>query len=146
MFLMFSSCSIFGDFFLTVCPLLFLLSVVSLGKQLDASKNAMGGAGAKAFGDMLLGNKTIQTLDVSDNSFGKVQKRDKVKHNTSGSVCTVNYVDDEGTYIGVEGDIKSGYVGKDFEWESQILAFCAGVAASPSLISVSTTFRHALLE
>ena len=32
----------------------------------------------------------------------------------------------------------------EFEWESQVPAFCAGVAASPSLISVSTTFRHAL--
>jgi hypothetical protein len=80
---------------------------------------------------------------VSDNSFGKVQMGDQVKHNTSGSVCTVNYID--GTYIGVEGDIKSGYVGKDFEWESGVPAFCAGVAASPSLLSVSTISRHALV-
>ena len=32
----------------------------------------------------------------------------------------------------------------EFEWESQVPAFCAGVAASPSLISVSTTLKHAL--
>ena len=82
---------------------------------------------------------------MSDNSFGKVQKGDEVKHNTSGSVCTVNYVNAEGTYIGVEGDIKSGYVGKDFDFDAYgVPIFCAGVAASPSLISVSTTFRHAL--
>ena len=39
----------------------------------------MGTAGAKAFGDMLLENKTIQTLDVSDNNFGKIQVGDHVK-------------------------------------------------------------------
>ena len=59
----------------------------------------MGTASAKAFGDMLLVYKTIQTLDVSDNSFGKPDA------------------------FGIP-------------------AFCAGVAASPSLISVSTIFRH----
>ena len=39
----------------------------------------MGTAGAKAVGDMLLENKTIQTLDVSDNNFGKIQVGDHVK-------------------------------------------------------------------
>ena len=217
MFLMFSSCSIFGDFFLTVCPLLYLLSVISLGKQLhvnsngldadagklflpivdkphfevfsgipikqirentvtkldlkgsdgkqleacggvvlahvltgntsvqqlDASSNAMGSAGAKAFGDTLLVNKTLQTLDVSDNSFGKVQVGEQVKLKSSGETCTVLGVKDSGKF-----DIKFAN-GKEcddymepseFEWESQVSALCAGVAASPSLLSVSTIF------
>ena len=53
----------------------------------------MGTAGAKAFGDMLLGNKTIQTLDVSDNSFGKPVVGDEVKIKSSGEMKTVT-----GTY------------------------------------------------
>ena len=112
----------------------------------------MGTAAAKAFGDMLLVNKTIQTLDVSDNSFGiigKVQVGDQVKLKSSGETATVTYINGDGSV-----DIKKAdgstldYVGREgkeqFEWESQVPAFCAGVAASPSLISVSTTFRHAL--
>ena len=129
--------------FLSPAPLL------SLGKQLDASKNAMGTSGAKAFGDMLLGNKTIQTLDVSDNSFGKVQVGDQVKLKSSGEMKLVTKIDvydedDESEdNIQVQGS-GSNIKPSEFEWESQVPAFCAGVAASPSLISVSSTFRHAL--
>ena len=124
--------------------------MVTLGKQLDASKNAMGMAGAKGFGDMLLVNKTIQTLDVSDNGFGKMQLGDQVKLKSSGETATVTYVNGDGSV-----DIKKAdgstldYVGREgkeqFEWESQVPAFCAGVAASPSLTSVSTTFGHPLV-
>jgi hypothetical protein len=122
-------------------------------QYLDASKNAMGTADAKAFGDMLLVNKTIQTLDVSDNSFGKVQVGEKVKMKSSGEMKVVTKV---GSSLAIQfsGSEELKFAGKkkgwvppsEFEWESQIPAFCAGVAASPSLISVSTTFRHALLE
>ena len=49
----------------------------------------MGTSGAKAFGDMLLVNKTMQTLDVSDNSFGKPVVGDEVKIKSSGETCTV---------------------------------------------------------
>ena len=102
----------------------------------------MGTAGAKAFGDMLLGNKTLQTLDVSDNNFGKFVVGDQVKLKSSGETCTVLGVKDSGKF-----DIKFAN-GKDCddymapsEFELMgILAFCAGVAASPSLVSVSTTF------
>ena len=114
------------------------LKANSTVQQLDASKNAMGTAGAKAFGDTLRVNKTIQTLDVSDNSFGKMQVGDKVKIKSSGKMKEVTKVHSDGN-IQVEGG--SGYVNpSEFEWESQVPAFCAGVAASPSLISVSTTF------
>ena len=123
--------------------------------DLNASSNAMGTAGAKGFGDMLLVNKTIQTLDVSDNSFGKMQVGDEVKIKSSGEMCTVFHtpvwIKSSGE-LSVKTDSKQSSAGNrtgwfnpsDFEWESQVPAFCAGVAASPSLISVSTTFRHAL--
>ena len=120
-----------------------------MGKQLDASKNAMGTAGAKAFGDTLLVNKTIQTLDVSDNSFGKPQVGAQVKLKSSGETATVTSVISDGSVDVKKADGSTlDYVGRagkeQFEWESQVPAFCAGVAASPSLISVSTIFRHAL--
>ena len=118
--------------------------------ELNASKNAMGTAGAKAVGDMLLGNKTLQTLDVSDNSFGKVQVGDQVKLKSSGEMKVVtannvsNYSDNPTTYnnIKVQGS-DSKIKPSEFELVSQVPAFCAGVAASPSLISVSTISRHA---
>jgi hypothetical protein len=99
----------------------------------------MGSAGAKAFGDMLLGNKTIQTLDVSDNSFGKMQVGDQVKIKSSGEMKVVTEIDvyDEddgsGDNIQVRGS-DSNIKPSELEWESQIPAFCAGVAASPSLL------------
>ena len=107
----------------------------------------MGTAGAKAFGDMLLGNKTIQTLDVSDNSFGKVQKGDQVKIKSSGEMCTVLTAHpnldclellkaDGSTYAYGH---KSGEGQSDIAFDPfGIPVFCAGVAASPTLISVST--------
>ena len=109
----------------------------------------MGMAGAQAFGDMLLVNKTIQTLDVSDNSFGKMQVGDQVKIKSSGetamvsAISTTLYSDGSGG-VQVNGTSTSGLKPSEFEWGSQVPAFCAGLAASPSLISVSITFRHAL--
>ena len=97
----------------------------------------MGTAGAKAFGDVLRVNKTLQHLNVSNNSFGNVQVGDQVKLKSSGEMKTVT-----NTYG--DGDIKleggSGYVKpSEFEWESQVPAFCAGLAASASLLSVSNS-------
>ena len=104
----------------------------------------MGTAGAKAFGDMLLGNKTMQTLDVSDNSLGKVQVGDQVKLKSSGEMKVVTKVHSVGGSILVEGGSIFGVKPSEFEYEAYgIVALCAGVAASPSLISVSTTSRHA---
>ena len=116
-------------------------------QQLDASSNAMGSAGAKAFGDTLLVNKTLQTLDVSDNNFGKITENfDQVKLKSSGEMSTVTKAYRGG---GFKVRLSSGQESEwlqpsDFEWESHVSAFCAGVAASPSLISVSTIFKHAL--
>ena len=113
---------------------------------LDASKNAMGSAGAKAFGDTLLVNKTIHTLNVSENSFGMVQVGEQVKIKSSGEMKVVQNIHngdtcrESGSDFDIEG--QSGWLKRnDFQWESQVSAFCAGVAASPSLLSVSTTFR-----
>ena len=98
----------------------------------------MGTAGAKAFGDMLLENKTIQTLDVSDNSFGKPVVGDQVKLKSIGETKTVTNAYGSGD-IKVQGGDR--LKPSEFELQSGVPAFCAGVAASPSLISVSTIFR-----
>ena len=93
----------------------------------------MGTAVAKAFGDVLRVDKTLQHLNVSNNSFGRVQKGDQVKLKSSGEMKTVTNAYSDGD-IEVEG----GYVKpSEFEWESQVPAFCAGLAASSSLLSVS---------
>ena len=110
----------------------------------------MGMAGAQAFGDMLLVNKMIQTLDVSDNSFGKpVVVGDQVKLKSSGEMKVVISISKNGS-IQFSGSEELQFAGKkkgfvpSSEYENGIEFFCTGVAASPSLISVSTTFRHAL--
>ena len=110
--------------------------------QVEASSCGMGTAGAKAFGDVLRVNKTLQHLNVSNNSFGKVQVGDQVKLKSSGEVCTVTYINSDGSVDVKKADGSTleyvGREGKDqFEWESQVPAFCAGLAASPSLLSVS---------
>ena len=94
----------------------------------------MGTASAKAFGDALRVNKTLQHLNVSNNSFGKVQVGDQVKLKSSGEMKTVTSTDDDGN-IEVEGS--DWFNPSKFEWESQVPAFCAGLAASSSLQSVS---------
>ena len=94
----------------------------------------MGTAGAKAFGDVLRVNKTLQHLNVSNNSFGKVQVGDQVKLKSSGEMKTVtNTADDGRIWLESSGRVKRS----EFEWESQVPAFCAGLAASSSLLSVS---------
>ena len=95
----------------------------------------MGTAGAKAFGDALRVNKTLQHLNVSNNSFGKMQVGDQVKLKSSGEMKTVTqiYSDGDIKLEGVSGSVKPS----EFEWESQVPAFCAGLAASSSLLSVS---------
>ena len=121
------------------------MSLAGIGdvQQVEASNCGIGTAGAKAFGDVLRDNKTIQHLNVSDNSFGKMQVGDQVTLKSSGEIRNVIGVS---SYIGdcsikVEGG--GGYEGRglfktsEFEWESQVPAFCAGLAASSSLQSVS---------
>ena len=97
----------------------------------------MGTAGAKAFGDVLRVNKTLQHLNVSNNSFGKVQKGDQVKLKSSGEMCTVYHAYKDGKIWIIKPDgSKQDYV-KPSEFECQMPAFCAGLAASSSLLSVS---------
>ena len=95
----------------------------------------MGTAGAKAFGDVLRVNKTLQHLNVSNNSFGKVQVGDQVKLKSSGEMKTVTYAGTTGNF---QVDGLSGVAdASKFQWNNEVPAFCAGLAASPSLLSVS---------
>ena len=105
----------------------------------------MGNGGAKALGDMISVNKTIQVLDVSNNGFGKMQAGDQVKLK-DGSIKRVIKFPGNPDYLQLEGDAESIEYGKaNYSLvDIGVPALCAGVAASPSLISVSTTFRHAL--
>ena len=100
----------------------------------------MGTAGAKAVGDLLLMNKTIQTLDVSDNSFGKPQVGEQVKLKSSGEMKVLTRYDSSSGIL-YEGKTSAWTRHSEFELQSGVPTFCAGVAASPSLISVSTIFR-----
>ena len=107
--------------------------------QVEASNCGMGTA-AKAFGAALRVNKTLQHLNVSNNSFGKMQVGDQVKLKSSGEMKTVSVCGWIEGKIAVEGqsqEFKSALKPSEFEWESQVPAFCAGLAASPSLLSVS---------
>ena len=102
--------------------------------QVDASGNSMGTSAAKAFGDSLLKNKTIQHLNVSNNSFGKPMVDDQVKLKSSGDIKTVT-----NTFNGdieVEGN-SQWFKPSQFEFKSGVPAFCAGLATSTSLLSVS---------
>ena len=98
----------------------------------------MGTSVAKAFGDMLLVNKTIQHLNVSDNSFGKLEVGDKVKLKSSGEMCTVHeiYYNGNPCITQSDGSTQDNVKPSKFDWESQVPAFCAGLAASTSLLSV----------
>ena len=63
--------------------------LLSKNTQVDASSNSMGTAGAKAFGEMLQINTTLTQLNVSGNSFGKMQVGDSVKLKSNGQICAV---------------------------------------------------------
>ena len=106
-----------------------------MNTQVDASSNAMGTAGAKAFGDMLQINTTLTQLNVSGNSFGKPQVGDSVKLKSNGQICAVTntYSDGDIRVQGRDGRIEPS----EFEWENHVPAFAAGIAASRSLLSVS---------
>ena len=99
----------------------------------------MGSASAKAFGDVLRVNKTLQHLNVSNNSFGRPVMGDQVKLKSSGEMCTVYQAYEDGKIwiIKLDGSKQNDVKPSEFEWESQVPAFCAGLAASSSLLSVS---------
>ena len=95
----------------------------------------MGTAGAKAFGEMLQINTTLTQLNVSGNSFGKMQVGDSVKLKSNGQICAVTQTYSYGD-IKVQG--RDGYVKpSEFEWDCSVPAFAAGIAASQSLLNVS---------
>ena len=98
----------------------------------------MGTSAAKAFGDVLLVNKTIQHLNVSGNSFGKPMVGEQVKLKSSGEMCTVEHAYSHGDIevTKQDGSTQDDVKPSEFEWESQVPAFCAGLAASTSLLSV----------
>ena len=99
-------------------------------QELDASSNSMGAAGAKVFGDMLSMNKMLQTLNVSNNSFGKPQEGDTVKVKSSGEMRVVTnvYSNEDYTRIAVEG---SGESLKYAEYELPgISIFATGLGGS----------------
>ena len=110
--------------------------------QVEASNCGMGTAGAKAFGDALRVNKTLQHLNVSNNSFGKVQVGDQVKLlKSSGKMCPVFDIAGDGRVALIVDGVRDKQCRSDseWEWESQMPAFCAGLAASSSLLSVSNS-------
>ena len=81
---------------------------------------------------------------VAVSSQSAVTTDERVREETA----TVTYVNRDGSVDVKKADGSTlDYVGRagkeQFEWESQVPALCAGVAASPSLTSVSTTFGHA---
>jgi hypothetical protein len=84
---------------------------------------------------MLSENRTLQTLNVSGNSLGKMQAGDMVKLKSSGLLSAVAIVFGPGD-VKVEGEGVGHVKPSDFEWESQFPSFCAGVAASLSLTEV----------
>jgi hypothetical protein len=89
-----------------------------------------------------------KTLDVSNNSFGKLALGDQVKLKSSGEMCSLTMApdnDNEVKVTKVDGS-QSSYMKRDlFEWESQFPAFCAGIAASQSLTSVSKMLTSDLI-
>ena len=105
----------------------------------------MGIAGAKAFGDVLRVNKTLQHLNVSNNSFGRPVVGDQVKLKSSGEVCTVTRLHAAGVFTdsaaSSQGMVKGYFVDGDYEWESQVPALCAGLAASSSLLWVRDSMK-----
>merc|ERR1711865_1217288 len=106
---------------------------------LDASSNSLGNGGAKALGDMISVNKMIQILDVSNNGFGGVQANDQVKLK-DGSIKRVITFPGNPDYLQLEGDAKSIEYGEaNYSLvDIGVPALCAGVAASPSLISLNS--------
>ena len=81
----------------------------------------------------------MQHLNVSGNSFCKVKEGEQVKLRSSGDMCTVcqAYRDGRICIIKPDGSKLDDVKPSEFEWESQVPAFCAGLAASTSLLSVS---------
>ena len=114
-----------------------------MNTQVDASSNSMGTAGAKAFGEMLQVSTTLTQLNVSGNSFGRVQVGESVKLKSTGEMCILTQLPDRDNEVKVtraDGS-QSGYMKwTEFEWENQMPAFAAGIAASRSLLSVTALY------
>ena len=66
-----------------------------------------------------------------------------MKLKSSGEMCTVKYAYSSGKVevTKPDGSTKDDVKPSEFEWESQMPAFCAGLAASSSLLSVSDSMQ-----
>ena len=115
---------------------------------LHVSNCSMGTAAAKVFGDMLSENTTIKTLDVSNNGFDKPVVGDQVKLKSSGEMCSLTMAPEDNEVKVTKADgSQSSYIKWDlFEWENQFSAFCAGIASSQGLNSVSKMLALILLR
>ena len=114
------------------------LGLLASCTQVEASNCGMGNSVAKAFGDVLLVNKTLQHLNVSNNSFGKVQIGDKVTIKGGNTKLVLNTFPNT-DYLQLEGDGDAVKYGRENYSlvDVGIPALCAGLAACPSLLSVS---------
>ena len=76
---------------------------------------------------------------MSDNSFGRPVVGDQVKLKSNGKMCPVFVVNKDGRVGLIVDGVQDTKYRADSEWEleSQVPAFCAGLAASSSLLSVS---------
>jgi hypothetical protein len=98
---------------------------------LHVSSCSMGTAAAKAFGDMLSMNKTLKTLHVSDNSFGKMQVGDQVKIKSNGVMKIVTEIYSDGD---IQFDGSSGWTHPSkVDWENLFPALCAGLKSNSTL-------------
>jgi hypothetical protein len=100
----------------------------------------MGNAAAKAFGGMLQDNKTLQTLNVSNNGFGKVQAGDQVKLK-DGSIKRVITFPGNPDYLQLEGDsgnVKYGQANYSLV-DIGVPALCAGLKCNSTLESLDAS-------
>ena len=81
-------------------------------------------------------NKTVEEISV-----GNVIVGSTVKLKSSGELCAVHrYYNSDPSRPCItlpNGSTQDDVKPSKYEWESQVPAFCAGLAASPSLLSVS---------
>ena len=85
--------------------------------------------------EALEANKSMEQISV-----GNVIVGSTVKLKSSGELCTVHRLcggDGNPCVTLPNGSTKDDVKASEYEWESHVPAFCAGLAASPSLLTVS---------
>ena len=96
--------------------------------------NSFGQAGGEALAQALESNTTLEEVCVGNLMVGST-----VRLKSSGETCTVKraYSSGDIKVTKPDGSTQDDVKPSEFEWESQVPAFCAGLAASTSLLSVS---------